>query len=253
MPTANEIKKLIEFCETYSKKLIVELQGHQIQHKLNPILITAFWLRIIENFEGIIAVAKKGRPVNAFILIRSMIETYFIMKKCITDDAFYKTYFNKFVKEKNSRLSRVGRITLKTGFDISKEEAEELKRHFEGQIHNDANLGYSIKDLCVEPDDINLYEMVYAHCNLYTHCDAATLDVYIETESDGSYKLVTNNKIHQDATLVCLMSASLFLRCFELYSNFVGHKPINALEFVRAYNEIHDTLKKSVKSKAQQV
>lgn len=241
-----EITELVKFCEIYGEKLALELNGHQIPHQLNPMLITALWLRIGENFDGIVKVVKEGRPINGFILIRSMTETYILMKKCINDKNFYKRYFNKFANEKIKRLGRVAKISTGNRFSISKEEAEDLQTQFKSQIHDDASPTYNAKELFVEPDDINLYEMVYSHCNLYTHCDASSLDVYIETKSDGSYKLVNNNRIIQDAALACFMAASLYLKCFELYSKFVGHQSVHGRAFVDEYNRIHDLIKQKM-------
>ena len=80
MKNQEHIKQLISFCESSERLLVSELEGLTIEQKLNPILITAFWMRINELYRGTILLASQNLPLNGFILLRTMTETFILMR-----------------------------------------------------------------------------------------------------------------------------------------------------------------------------
>lgn len=238
-------QELIKFCCTYSELLPKELEGKSISVDKNSMLITALWLRIVENYEGIIAVSSARASVNTFLILRSMVEAFLIMKQCILDKEFHLVYMNKHLQEKTGRIIRLIKSEKNTGFKMSKSELRDLEVHFNRQFSNDVSKKVSTYKLAKDLNEIPLFEMVYSHCNIFVHCDLASLTRHF-SETNNELKLTTNNKIDEDIVLSCSMGSSLFLKAFEEFSRFINHSPIHTHRFINEYNHLQDLIERKL-------
>jgi hypothetical protein len=233
-------EKLITFCKTYSDIFTDELNEKSIPVEKNTYIISTLWLKIIEINKGVIVLADTGLATNSFTLIRSMSEAYILMKKCIQSPLFSETYFNKMYKEKSKRLASISKSLDIIRIDLTTEHIEALRAEFNEKISEDQINDYRIKDLFYELEEINLYELVYRHCTIYAHNEASALENYLE-ETQEHPKLVSNKNIYHDTILTCLMAASLHMKSFQLYCNFIGHDSVSVKKIYTDYDAIQET------------
>ena len=58
-------------------------------------------------------------------------------------------------------------------------ELRDLEEKYKNKIIEDVNRSDDTVTLFAEFREFKIYEKVYAHCSLFTHCDAAILDRYL--------------------------------------------------------------------------
>jgi uncharacterized protein DUF5677 len=232
-------KEWIRLCRKYKDAFSSEFGGKSLHQETRTLLITTLWLRLIENFEGIIAVVSAKTPTSGYIILRSMTEAYILMRKAIEDDAFYRVYFNHYHSSKLKRLSRIEKVYDKVQFSFNENEIENLKAHFKEQIQSDLPSEYQIKKVFYDLGEFDLYEKVYGHCSSYTHCDVGTLDMFLDETEKGPI-LVLNKFVERDTILICMMAADLFHRSFLRYSQFLKVESTILKTFVDEFNSLHD-------------
>lgn len=232
-------KEWIRLCRKYNDAFSSEFGGKSLHQETRTLLITTLWLRLIENFEGLIAIANAKTPTNGYIILRSMNEAYILMRKAIEDDEFYRVYFNHYHSSKLKRLSRIEKVHDKVQFSFNENEIADLKHQFKEQIHSDLPSEYQIKKVFYDLGEFDLYEKVYGHCSSYTHCDAGTLDMFLDEGKNGPI-LVLNKFVARDTILTCMMAADLFHRSFLRYSQFLKTEPPISKTFIDEFNELHD-------------
>lgn len=233
-------KDLVDFishCQKYLDIFYKEHDGMRVLSDERNLLIPALMIRIAENFRGILSCVSAGVPINGYILLRSMVETYVIMGKNMVDVEFYKIYKDKFLKEEIKRINR----QVKNGFyKGSSEEAKTQIAEYESQMSG-LTATYNVAQLFVEIKKENIYEYFYVESNAHTHVDVYALGRYFNREGDNM-KIGTNWNHLRDSVFTVSGAMDIFNDSYRHFKGFGGYKSNSFDNFLTDGNVIREKL-----------
>lgn len=232
-----DIIKLINFCIKYVDIYAKTQNGMKIVAKDNVILISSFMIRLAENFRGVVATAQVGIPINGFIILRAMAESYILMLKCMQDENFHNVYTNKYLIDEVNKLNK----RLRTNDGDQKKITERILQLEEELV--EGKKGYKTRDLFKELNKENVYTLIYVEGSSHIHCDVNTIDRYLIRDGN-TLSLGTNHNLERDIVFTCSGAIDLFYSGYKFYTTHLGMPFKNFETFEEECREIREALSK---------
>ncbi len=241
-----KVKILLTFCDKVNEVVRRDFNGFTVNRDNQPALFcTALFMRVIENYDGIVLMNRNEMPINSFIVVRSMFEAYLILAKASADSNFRDVYYNKFVREKVEHLEKIQKCMKEgrpIGFTLAKEEIDAIVSDFQKHKIDEITDKYGVYHLSKDLNHTDLYLSTYVYCNSFTHCDFASLHRYFDTK--GPLELVFNNQTDKDIVLSTFMAIRIFLLSYEVYCIFFGREKSAAIALIEEHNQIENEFRK---------
>ncbi|MGZ6488325.1 MAG: DUF5677 domain-containing protein [Pseudobdellovibrio sp.] len=231
------LELLLKHCDGYLSIFYKELNGIKIISDDRNGLIAGKMIRLAENFKGIVLCVAGGSPINGYILLRSMIETYILMGMNFTDVEFHKAYTDKFIRDEIKRITRQLENKYYQGtYEQGMKHIEFLKSQLYGSSRK-----YNMAQLFIELKKVHLYERAYVECNSHTHVDRYALNRLFNREGDNMIIGINHNHI-RDSIFTLSGAIDLFNDGYRHFKGGMGIKSNSFDNFVPEADKLRKEL-----------
>jgi len=197
-------------------------QGHAASVSITSVMSITLFMRILDLYSGSLACIRIKKPVNSYILIRTLSEAVVLLKGVTTDKSFSEELHNKSADMKKTRLVKLSKDISSLNLNLSNTEIEQLINQTENDQLVDVVSAKQAYSIFKRFGELSLYHQIFAHCSLYTHNDPDGLVDYFDTNEDGTLILSYYKDIFKHSGLTLLLSMSLLIYSFGHLCKFLN-------------------------------
>jgi hypothetical protein len=173
-----------------------------------------FFIRITEIFQAILTLIKTDQVIPAKILLRSLAETFILMKASMRDPDFNNRHIKNAICEKESWIKKTIIHLPKSGFKQDAAYFEKMNADMqELQTGLDKRLQQTYQLFC-DLDEHLLYLNVYAPSSLFTHGNRQSFNIYYS--EGGVVRPVVEREYRSLCTSATFSSARIMCKAYEL-------------------------------------
>lgn len=231
----------VKTAEKIAGESLKSIEGKSATTDIRSVSAIATFMRIMDIYAGVIACIKIKKPVNSYILIRTMSEAVVLLKGITTDLDFAKQLHNKSVNEKKARIARLRRDFGKTGFKLSVDELDNLINRTEAEKLQEIAAATHAYDTFKRFNALDIYHQVFSHCSLYAHNDSLSLGEYFD-ENNISDGLKYNRELFKQAGLALLLAMKLVLFSSEYMASYLKVEIKDKESIAELYNNFEKQL-----------
>ena len=212
-------KKHAKWRELYfelNKFAVAQFHKPQIENDdIRSLLIYSCYYRILTVYQSVYLLIERGSDTEGKALLRNLLETVFVLKACIDDDAFAKRYIRldeqkrmKFFEngialhEQRKADNLPSSITDEKADEMRKTVADYKKKAADTKSHlhvSKADGGWDIKKTAEAADLTAFYKKEYAYLCKFTHPSPVGMAAYLITDASGRIKSFQNGPSDIDA------------------------------------------------------
>jgi len=218
----NDNKELFNLCfelNTLAHASKYDLQIHN--QEAQEMMLGCLMIRLLNNFQGIVILSNYGLVVEAKILLRSMLETLFILKICCED----KDFIDKYIKSDQVyryKLLNIPRNNPDHIFDALREYAtEDIKKQVKDNIKVNNIEGFEIYELAEKAGLKSHYDSAYRLLCNTSHSGVRSLEEYLVLDERSEVRILNSGPIEKDFDLVLITAMdNLCLGLFCIFAFF---------------------------------
>lgn len=156
---------------------------------VDKLIAVTLYLRCHADYQAIILMASRGMLAQSYVIVRTLVETVFIISAIEKDSGFA----NKFVgHEEHQRKGVLGKLRrYKESVDANHSDLpkiEKLIKSIVDKISTNTIGKLSTEEISKIGGLHNWYDTVYAYTSMYVHISPRTLEQYIDSDS-GTKKI----------------------------------------------------------------
>ncbi len=235
---SNEINKIEEQLKGANHKYFdlakrVNKFAHKSKYKLNigrtngqEITVASLFISTLESYNSVYILLSKSLLKDAKVILRSMLESTFIMKYVTLSEEKTMRYHTSYEKTRLKLMNVILNDTKETYSDllkssITEEERDELKKSIEENDYKDLP---PIEQIADEVGLLSYYNNVYRLLNSDVHSSPVSLNRFIRTDENSE---VTDlewfsyfNHINPEIRLTLYTAITLVVLCLDLLYEF---------------------------------
>jgi hypothetical protein len=201
----NDNQGLFHLCfelNTLAHGFKYDLQVHN--QDAQEMILGCLLIRLLNNFQGIVILTNYGLVIEAKILLRSMLETLFILKICCED----KDFINKYIKSDQVyryKLLNIPENNPDRIFDALREYAtKDIKKQVKENIKVDNIKEFEIYELAEKAGLKSHYDSAYRLLCNTSHSGVRSLEEYLVLDEKREVQILNSGPIEKDFDLVLI-------------------------------------------------
>lgn len=151
------------------------------------VISNAVFIKILNGFQAIVILTKKGLKVESEILLRTILEALFILKILCEDDEFYKKYISMDAVRRKTLITVAQKNNYAVFEATRKILTEEFLEDLEEEIRKSGvdRGDFKVEQLAIKAKLHDLYESVYRLTSEAVHSQIRSLSSYVKEDAQG--------------------------------------------------------------------
>ncbi len=259
---ASENEQLFELSREINK------YSHEVYRKIisindnqKDIAIVQFFIKSLTNYQSIYLLAKKGLSKECNIILRSLIELYFIINESCKQTNFINIVFAKAQKEKKNLTNTLsqysswydtlgGKEKILEIYQDSKDRLDKLITDLgiEKKDFNKISIAELTKQATEQANSYQQFHIIYKLLCQDVHADPFSLTAYLKVKNEIEFEAINYKPLTDDVSKIFFAQMKVMIEILELISNyFIISDPENMLQgfkdqLVKAYDNLDNLI-----------
>jgi hypothetical protein len=205
-------KDWFDFCfelNAYAQKAKFELEIHNEDGK--EVISSCLFIKILNGFQASLILGRFGLTLEAEVVLRSMLETLFLLKACIEDEDFMQEY----IKSDDARRLKIMNVAHKYPdwiFKATRKYAtEKRRRELREKVKSEGIIELKTWEMAKKAKLESLYDSVYRLLSDVVHSGPKSLGSYTEVDETGKIKVIGVLPKDKDLDFVFVTAGEIML------------------------------------------
>jgi len=202
---------LLEDLNLYSqsKKSIIKANSEDGQQ----VISMSLFARILNGVQSVQILSTYGLTQDARVILRSLLEGFFILAKIVKDKSFVQEYVNEdeinrlILMESSRKYSGPLFASVR---EIATDDSIKSLREKKDKGIRRINIETLAKDVGLP----EFYDSLYRLLSVDVHCRVRSLEQYVRTDSEGEIRDVDWGPQYEDVDLNLIIAMDILLRCW---------------------------------------
>ena len=237
---ADKYTDLFSFAEELNRFAISQVDYFPFQKYKKDLVIGSLFCKCITSYQSTILILSYGLPNEAEVLLRSLMESTFILLACCNEDEYYKDYLKSHDYQRSQFAKNV--ISNKLSIDLTTSFSKDEIANAKSNYRKSQKYKLNFREIAKKAGLINYYFTQYCYLSLSTHNSPRSIEQYIFFDDKHELYFGITPKMNLDnVKTVIILSSDLILKTLEKIHHYFGPEFIG-LEFNRSIRNFHDRL-----------
>ena len=220
---ADIYKDLFSFAQELNRFAISQVDYFPFQKYQKDLVIGSLFCKCITSYQSTILILSYGLPNEAEVLLRSLMESTFILHACCNEDEYYKDYLKSHDYQRSQLAKNV--ISNKLSIDLTPSFSKDEIANAESNYSKLQKYRLNFREIAKKAGLEYYYLTQYCNLSLSTHSLPRSTEQYIFLDDKNEPYFDIIPKMNADnVKIVITLSSDLILKTLEKLYHYYGLK-----------------------------